>query len=228
MAKKSTSPWIYFGCGCVTLAVLIAVGFGALGFAGFRAAKNFEAGLKDPEVRAARSLETLGAESLPEGWHAYMQVKIPMVMEMVLVSNGEPPPEGAVPDDWNNDQLGDSAFVFINMRNLGDARADLERALEAGAEPANVDVGFNSNERIGSGTLEMAYGNVRWTSHRGSFNNQNRDGVYTMFVLDCEPADERVRMGFYWLAAEPESDLAGSPADETELDRFLGQFALCG
>ncbi|MEE8526652.1 MAG: hypothetical protein V3T72_22170, partial [Thermoanaerobaculia bacterium] len=88
MAKKSTSPWLYIGCGCATLAGLAVVAVVAAGFFGASLFKGYVEDMQDPRARAERVKEILGTENLPAGYHARMYFSVPWVLDMVFLSDG--------------------------------------------------------------------------------------------------------------------------------------------
>ena len=221
-AKKSGFPWAWVGCGCAFFVILGASVIVGIGWFGKMAIDDLEAELKDPVARDAKALKILGGEAMPEGWYAAVPIRIPFLMDMVMLSKGEPPPMGVKPGDDGND-LGDDAFIFVNLHNVGDARADVDRALESGEDPENVEMGFRSREIVGRGTFELPYAGIRWVAHRGDFERSRGggEGVYAMFAVDCNESDSRVRMGFFWSVLEGEdASIEGTPADENELKRF--------
>ncbi|HEX9732655.1 MAG TPA: hypothetical protein VGG06_11800 [Thermoanaerobaculia bacterium] len=242
MAKKSTSPWVYVGCGCLGAVVL---GIGAcigLGVVGTRFARNLEAELKDPALRQERAREILGADELPEGFHAQLHVSVPWIFEMVVLSDGEPV---EYRDDGDADlearHLGDNAFVYLAMPDLGDAREDFERLLEGrdsrDLENVQFDLDFRSEELLGRGEIDLPPQHVRYATHRGEFRDgrERSPGVYSVLLVDC-PGSSKVRAGFYWqrrpeqapaLEAGPGADLGGTPYEDA-LRAFLGHFQLCG
>ena len=96
--QQGTSPWVFVGCGCGLAVLLIGLALGGLAYFGYQGAKQFEADMKDPAARTDRVLEILGAEDLPEGYHAVMGMSVPLVMDIAILSDREPGPEGEMDD----------------------------------------------------------------------------------------------------------------------------------
>lgn len=249
MAKKSTSPWVYVGCGCVTLVVLVAAGIAALGFMGVRFARNFERELKDPEVRQERAREILGAERLPEGYHAQMHFKVPFLFEMVVLSDGAPVDyrEDRHQGRLESEDLGDNAFIYMAMPDVGDAREKFEGLREGdtrGLDDVKINLDFRSREILGHGAFDLPPQHLRYVAHRGDFRDEHasREGTYAVVLIDC-PGSSKVRAAFYWQRreieeAQLEAPAAGAPAEdpaqlagtpyEEGLRRFMSHFHVCG
>lgn len=255
MARRSTSPWVYVGCGCLGAVVLAIGACVSVGLFGVQFARNLEQELKDPVLRQEKAREILGAEKLPDGFHAQVHVSIPLFMDMVVLSDGQPI---ELEDDGNTElepeNLGDQAFIYLAMRDIGDVRDDFERMLDGGdtRDLENVDVGldFRSEEVLGRGEFELPPQRVRYATHRGAFRDgrESNEGVYSVLLVDC-PSTSRVRAAFHWrrvdagdLPAEdlPAEDLpaeadpgeldpaAHDPAaHEADLKRLMGHFQLC-
>ncbi|MDY7091365.1 MAG: hypothetical protein SX243_00185 [Acidobacteriota bacterium] len=91
-AQNSTSKTclvLATGCGCLML--LVAALVAGLAFWGVQTAKQTIESLEDPAAQADRARDLLGAEELPEGYHAAIALEIPWVMRMTILSDGELP-----------------------------------------------------------------------------------------------------------------------------------------
>lgn len=249
MSRKSTSPWVYVGCGCLGAVVLGVGACVGLGYSVFQFGRNLEAELKDPVLRQERAREILGAEELPAGFHAQMHVAIPLLMEMVVLSDGEPV---EFRDDGDADiaaeNLGDHAFIYLAVRALGDARQDFERLLEGNTrdlDSVQINLDFRSEEIVERGEFDLPPQHVRYATHRGEFRNrhQRSTGTYSVLLVDC-PAASKVRAAFYWQretvtpeAGDPETgdlplesgraELPGTRYEDVLKD-LMGHFQLCG
>ncbi len=242
MAKKSTSPWMYVGCGCFGCAALVIGGFMGLGLFGAKVARDFEAELRDPVKREERARQILGAETLPAGFHAQLHFKIPLLLELVVLSDGEPigfDDHGGA--EIQSEQLGENAFIYLAMRDVGDSREDFERILEGDTrhlDDVQIDLDFRSEEVLGRGEFDIAVQHLRYVTHRGEFRDRRESstGTYSVLLVDC-PRSSKIRAGFYWqlheegqeadgLAAGTGGELAGTPYEE-ELRRFMSHFELC-
>ena len=241
-ARQGTSPWVYIGCGCIGTAVLLIGGLVALGFLGRSALQGYSQDLADPQARQSRVLEILGGEKLPPGFKSQLFLNVPFLMEMVLVSDGEAPdydPE-STDHDITSEQMGENAFLYLEMRDFGDVRRDFENLL-AGETTDNIQLegglDFRSVEEVARGEFELPTQKVRWAAHTGAFRGggkERADGTYAVMLIDC-PDPTWARVAFYWQRKpfpEPgpdgEIDLTGTPADEATLESFLEDFDLCG
>ncbi len=237
MSGKQKSVWGWFGCGCVGLVVLAIGGAIAAMVGGRMFVRDYVEALKDPVARAERVEQILGTEELPAGFEPQIFFRVPWLLDMVVISDGEP---AELDDQGNVDlearHLGENAFVFLAMRDLGDAREDLEALLagETGRLHNEIQLDFRSLEPLGSGELDVPPQHLRWAAHRGEFRGrrEDREGIYAIVLVDCPEEDGRVRAAFYWQhreAVEGEAlDLAGTPADEATLRSLVGHFDLCG
>ncbi len=239
MAKKTTSPWVYVSCGCFGCAALVIGGFLGMGLFGAKLARDFEAEMRDPVMREQRAREILGAEELPAGFSAQLHFKIPLFLEMVVLSDGEPL---GFHDDGNaeveSEQLGENAFIYLAMSAIGDVREDFERILEGDIEhleSVDVDLDFRSEKVLGRGEIDIPPLSLRYATHLGEFHDRrgSSTGTYSVLLADC-PGSSKIRAGFYWQRQESEElaeadggDLEGT-AYEERLRQFMSHFALCG
>ncbi len=242
MAKKSTSPWVYVGFGCFGCAALVIGGFLGLGLFGAKIAKDFEEELRDPVKREERAREILGAEELPASFRAQLHFKIPLLLEMVVLSDGEPIEFDDQGAEVESEHLGENAFIYLSMRDVGDAREDFESILEGDTrhlDNVQIDLDFRSDEVLGRGEIDIPPQHLRYVTHRGEFrdNRESSTGTYSVLLVDC-PGSSKIRAGFYWrsheegqepegLAAAEGGDLSGTPYEEG-LRQFVSHFELCG
>lgn len=235
-SSKTTSPWIYIGCGCGGLALVLlflVVGAGMFGASLF---KGYVEDLEDPARRNGRILTMLGAESLPEGYHGQMFFSIPWVLDMAILSDGEP---ADLKEDQNLDlgELGEHAFLYLAIRDMGDARSDTEALWRGEDVDTQVDLDFRSRRELGRGEFEVPPQSIRWVAHAGEFKGDHGrevEGIYTVLLIDCPERDELVRRAYFWSRRDLETivegdqpDLTGSPADPEHLHGFLGHFDFC-
>ena len=116
MARNGkTSPWVYVALGCLGAAVAAILVVAGLGFAGWRWARGLEEQLEDPEARTAKVLEVLGAERVPDGYHAVIALEIPFLMKMAILSDVPPTPAGD-PGQWSADRgFEERGLIFFEM-----------------------------------------------------------------------------------------------------------------
>lgn len=227
---KGTSPWVWIGCGCVGLIILIVGGCLAAGYFGFTEFKGFVEDLEDPVKRNERAREILGARELPEGYNAQFFLRVPLMMEMVFLSEGEPLEFEGGEVDVDPQDLGDHAFLFLSMRDFENNRRDLERWFEGETDrppQVDLDMDFDSEEELGRGELDLDPQLVRYIAHRGEVEHDA--AIYAAMLIDC-PRSDRIRMAYYWFKIDPgveAPELSGTPADEATLRAFMSHFNLC-
>jgi hypothetical protein len=241
MAKK-TSPWLYIGCGCVALVGLAVVAVGAAFFMGASFFKGYVEDMKDPATRTERVQEILGTERLPEGYYARMYFSIPWPanLDMVLLSDGPEPEQGAFDQDFeglDSTAVGDHVFVFFAVR--GNPDKDLDEVFKGRRKSGEVqfDMGssFHSREELSRGEIDFDSQKLAYVAHRGDFDTEDGQriaGIYAQLRATC-PDRSRTRLAV-WFERLPEGaseeappDLPGTPADEETLKDFMSHFNLC-
>jgi hypothetical protein len=234
-----TSPWVYVAIGCgVTILLGVAVVVGG-GFMVYRWGKRMERDLKDPATREARVREVLGAERIPEGYHAVVGMEVPFIMEMAILSD-VPPREGEDEPPRGFEQRGFFYFRMASMLSGGRDRRRLEDYFEGRSEDADFlrhgSIHFDRGEVLGRGEIEVpGAARARYVAQRGSIAMGGAGGgagLTSMVLVDCE-GDGRLRMAI-WFGPDPqreapegEASLAGSAADPEALAAFLGNFRFC-
>ncbi len=237
--KKSTSPWVYVGCGCGLLVVLAMAGLAGLTYWGYQKGKEFEQGFKDPQVREAKTRKVLPYRELPAGYHPAGAFSIPFFMDMAFLTDRELPPGEASLGD--KELFGEHGFIFMNMRHVRDNKREMERYLR-GEAPAPKNAGWNqphvsfdAEEVIRRGTVSAGGRQILYAASRGEVSPQgqgSRHGIVTMVMPQCP--DNRLRFGL-WFGPDPapdkpitEVDYSGTTADPAAIADFLGHFGLCG
>jgi hypothetical protein len=238
MAKSKKSGFHYFGIGCLIVGVVgVIVGI-ALTFWLFRWADEVKETIKDPASREQQAMDILGAEALPEGYYAMLGVRVPFILETAILTDQEPD-EGEEPPG-----LGKQGLLYFSMRSFGRDREDLDAFFRGETDDPAVlrkhNVQMDLDERVASGVIERATGQINWVSHRGEMDSMDaggrHEGLVTLLQVHC--SDSRNRLGL-WFAPEPEPDLGeesrrdsestleGSIADPLEVEAFVGHFRFC-
>lgn len=228
---RSAWSWVLFGClGVIVLLVaVLAVG----GYWVYQWGQRMEAEITDPRARRDRTLEILGAESLPEGYHAFMGMEAPFFGSTAILSDEEPSFEQGGDAD-----LGDRGFIYIETVGWGQDEAALRRYFEGETDdPAVLEesgVNLDVDEVIDRGVLEGAGGTLWYMTQRGDIDASQYEGggIGAVILVDC-PDDQRRRLGI-WFMPDPAPDapveelaLEGTPGDPDAIEAFMSHFSLC-
>ena len=237
------SGFHYLGIGCVVAAILLVVGGAVVTFVTYRWGKGIEAELKDPDSRRGKVLEILGAETLPEGYHAMVGFRIPMLLETAILTDREPEPDEELPE------LGERGLLYFALRDFGRDRQDLDDFFTGRSDDTavlerhriNVDLG----DRVANGTFEGAVGPIDWVTHHGNLDTGRsrgrHEGLVTLLRIHCpDDAYNRMAMWFGPEAAErseeddngngsaaPSGSPVGSVADPAGIEAFAAHFRFC-
>lgn len=236
-APKSTSPWTYIGCGCGVLVALILASVVGITYVGYKKGKEFEESFKDPVKREAKTREILRYEKLPAGYYPMGAFSIPMMMDMAILSDKEPPP-GV--DQRHGGGFDDRGFVYMVLRDWMGKRGELQAYMEGtGKRPdwmKKSDVDLETQEVLGRGTLKLDGRTALYVASRGEVQrrgHQTNKGLITLISIDC-PDDKRLRLGI-WFSPDPTAgkpadtaDLSGTNADPAAIQEFASHFHLCG
>ena len=231
--EKRTSPWVYVGVGCLALVLLAVAAVATLGYFGYRQAKQFAADMKDPQARTQKVLEALGADELPEGYHAVMSMSIPLVMDMAMLSD-------TPPDEHGRQHGGKRGFVYVSSLAPAGKRDALRDYFEGRGGPPDElrqqGINLERGEVLKRGTLDLEGQHFMYLAQRGQMHmggSGGGPGITTTLLLEC-PGSDRQRMAF-WFGPDPDPavapdklDLTGTPGDEEALRAFMGHFRLCG
>lgn len=233
-----TSPWLWVGVGCGALVLAAVVIVGLVVYLGVRTVREFEADLEDPQVRRRKVVELLGAEELPEGYHAAGALHFPFLMEVAILSDGE---LGAR-REFGHD-LGEKAFIYVETRNSGRQRRQLEDFFEGTIDtrpdlPAFLDAQTPPNAGaeapLARGSFSQGETDLRYIVMGGRFRKDEVESyrLMTMILLDC-PVNDRLRLAV-WTGADTEVDeatggpaLAGTVGDEAVIQEFMAHFHPC-
>jgi hypothetical protein len=230
MAQKRTSPWIYCGCGCIGCAGLVILSTFAAGFLGVSAFQGYLEDITDPQVRDQRAREILGTETLPEGYITQFYIRLPRILEIVLLTDGEPLMDA--PNDeqgLTEDQFGEHVFAYVSV---WDRDEQFDPFDEHSSGNVNVETGVRVRplEDLGEGDFKTTGGLVRYKSHRGELvtdTHEVYEGLYSVLQVDCSSFDSRSRFGLWFYRTAATDDTDDTPADGHTLERFLEPFTFC-
>jgi hypothetical protein len=250
--KKSTSPWVYVGCGCGLAVVLAMLGLAGLTWWGVQTGKEMAETMTDPQKREAKVRSVLPYDTLPEGYYPAFAMSMPMgMMEMAMFTDHDPnTSEGMeTTSDTTSDneankpdlEFKERGFMFMNMFGMRDNKAKMERYLrgeaprpeDSGWSQSNVN--FDAKENVRRGILTVNGTEILYSANRGEINRKggrDEDGLVTMVMPKC--GDNRLRFGM-WFGPDPspgtpvaEADFTGTTADPAAIQAFLSHFKLCG
>ena len=235
--KKKRSPWLYVGIGCGALLIL---GVGAVVAAGLflvKKGQQLQQDMANPVTRTEMVKKTLGAQTLPEGYHAVLSISVPAIMDTAVLSTRAPdaPPSGQ--------PGGERVFVyfFIKPSTMQD-REELRKYLEGESEDASVlarnNIHVGKNELIGRGVIALEGRRVLYLAQRGELETRHREReskeplLNTILFIEC-PGQNRLRMGL-WMAPDPapgkpleQLELKGTPVDPETMRTFMSHINPC-
>lgn len=236
--RQGTPLWVTLGCGCCLFVLVVIGAIVAAGYFSVSAVKDYVEDLRDPAARAAKAAEILGAPRLPEGYVAQIYLRIPWVLDMVFLSDGE----AVVPEnddfDFDTEQLDRFAFIYFVFRQGSLNEEEIDDMLQGRRTSRNVkvDVGLKLEpaEELARGTFELEPQRMSYAAYRGEvyFDNAAMSGIYSRVLIDC-PGDRLTRVAV-WFQRDPRLegvgtlDVAGSPAEEAVLRDFMAHFDVCG
>ena len=251
--EKSTSPWVWAGCGCALVMIILGASLAGVAFYGARRATEMVEELRDPAMREAKALETLGTSRLPEGYYPMFGMSIPFVFETAILTDIEPSGD----DLGEPEGFDERGFIYFKVLSIGRQQEELEAFFEGRTNDPevlrrnniNVDVG----EQLGRGEVSHPAARALYSSHRGSVSamGSRSEGLTSLIMFDCEH-DDRTRLGI-WFGPGPRSDatraedgasasavegaaegsegaaddLVGTPADPAAIEAFVADFRPC-
>ena len=168
--KKSTSPWVYVGCGCGAAVLLAMLGLAGLTWWGVQTGKEMSETMNDPQKRAEKVRSVLPYDTLPEGYYPAFAFSAPMgMMEMAMFTDHDPdtvestadtPDTSDIPDTSDTSDVADTpdnmghnepdiefeerGFMYMSMLGMRGNKAKMERYLR-GEAPRPEDSGWSQS-----------------------------------------------------------------------------------
>ena len=233
---KSPWPWILAGCGgCLVVVVAVVI---VAGVFTARMVHQVKEEMTDPVVRAERIGQILGAETLPEGYHAMFTFTVPWVVEIAILSD-KPADDSGEPQVFD-----DRGFIYLNFIRIGEEEElRLDEFFAGELDGLDLldqhDIHLRDAEILGRGELEIGGEPTRYVTLRGSLrlegehgDDRGRESFINVIRTECASSD-RLRLAI-WFAPDPQLEqtaeelgLAGSIADEETIATFLDHFRVC-
>lgn len=232
MARKSSKLVAGLGVGCLVAVALVLVGMGACGVWLYQRGQQFERAMEDPRARTEAVLDVLGADSLPDGYHAAVAFSVPFALRTAILSSRPLEAGEAEPD------LGGRGFIYVDTLGWGMDEAALRDFFEGRTDDPSVledsGIDLEIEEIIDRGIIRGAAADLWYLAQRGGLemDDYSGGGIVAAIFVDC-PGDQRRRFGL-WFVPDPAPeapverlDLAGTPADPVAIEAFMGSFSLC-
>lgn len=235
--KKKTSPWVWVGCGCGSILLLGALGFGGMIWWTKNKVEETTANFADPVKREQKAKEILPYETLPAGLKPMGGFSIPFLMDMALFTDQDIDAEGKPVQGTGKGQM----LFFIKLKVGGSEKDEQEMLAYLRGQSPEPDALKQSGSNIQGDVIlrgeaaDQKGAKVVYSTTRGEFTTRNQDpkkGLIALLYPDC-PNDTRIRLGI-WFANDPApgqelspEQIAGGPADQAAVDNFANQFAFC-
>lgn len=226
MATNKTPAWVWIGCGCLLAIFGLVAVIGGTGFAGFKFFQGMVEDMADPVARTEAVLDILGAETLPDGWHARVFFRIPFLMTIVILTDGDPPEaiEGDLEQKAesleqlaiSDDQIENDLFLYGFFRGRGpDSPETFEEVLSGEAKDTDVNLGLEIGDAVTIDEGEMQVGDqaVRWRASRGRLDTRGDEieGLWATFAITCPDGEFHEALWFHRMSAEaPSSESTGA------------------
>lgn len=234
--KKKTSPWLYVGIGCGGLVLLAIIGTVAAVMFGVSKIKEIKEDMANPVTRTEKVKKMLGAQTLPDGYNAFMSLSVPLVMDTAILSTR--PPEDAGKHSKAKGDVRTFMYFHFMSSSMND-REQLMAFMEGRSDDSSVltrnNIHVNTRELIGRGVMEIDGRRLFYLAQRGEVQSQESKpgaGLTAMVLFEC-PGQTTLRMGM-WMAPDPspqapidQIDLKGTPGDPDAVKAFMSHFNPC-
>lgn len=164
------------GCGCAVVIVLFLAVALSITWTTYRAGKDFERMMQDPDAAAERAREVVAFGELPEGYRAFGALSVPLLLDVAFFMAPVEGAEGGVPfgepaADGGEPLRVDRGFLFIKLRDwMGRGDELRQEFLAEGSDEAPLSqegLDFDPREVVGRGELVSGEARVAWLARRG-------------------------------------------------------------
>ncbi|HEX8703600.1 MAG TPA: hypothetical protein VF815_32490 [Myxococcaceae bacterium] len=235
--KKPTSPWLYIAIGCGSLLLIGGLIVGAIVFLVVKKVDEVKDDMANPIARTEKVKKALGAQTLPDGYYAFMTLNIPLVMDTAMLTTDDPSTPGS-------DKAKDRLFMYIRLKSAPSSDVDEFRDYLEGRtddpsvlERSNLDI--RTDEIVGRGAVQLdGERRLLYLAQRGVLRTNNSTsksdgpGLNALVLFEC-PTRSDVRMGI-WTAPDTspgvplaQLELKGTPVDPDAIRSFMSHFNPC-
>lgn len=203
MSESGGSVWKWVGIGCGGCALVAIVGIVVVVLFVRSTMKSVTEGFNDPELRAERSVKTLGIEKIPEGYDPSFHMNIPFTMEVAILGDREFDRDRGFEDD--PDRFMVNAWLgWLSVKDR-DFRPLLEDPPDWAKFVRRFGVRLTPDDRVGGGRLETADGaTVEWEAWDGDYRsgafNVELEGLSLFWRTTC-PSNKKA-LGL-WYRRDP-------------------------
>lgn len=235
--KKQTPPWLFVAIGCGSVLLLVGLLIAGAALFIFKKADETSDDMANPVARTEKVKKALGAQTLPEGYHAVMTISLPRLMDTTVISTKAPGKGGDAASSRRS-------FMYIRLRaaTARDAqgmRDYLEGRTDDDSALTRSKLRMRTEQLVGRGAVDLEGGRrVLYLAQRGELqfggNSSSKEGpgLNALVLFEC-PTQSDVRMGI-WTAPDtsPEVpleqlDTRGTPVDPEAIRSFMSHFNPC-
>jgi hypothetical protein len=226
MSQSSQPRWLFWVLGGCLLVILLGVA-GVVGV--YYWGKNRLTALveeqTDPVKREQNFREMLGAQKLPPGYHAGVNISLGLARLAWLSDK-------PVGDD--NPRYNERGFIFGDSMRAGDEETDMEKFLagNSGNVIEKMGVRIRSDEILGAGALQVNGQQLQYYARRGEVAQEKQavPGIYSVTTIRC--SDDRERWAVWFQRVPPatptaEIPRAGSVVEESAIRDLFSHFRIC-
>lgn len=224
--RASQPAWLFWLLGgCLFLVVVIVGSLVGVYYWGRNKIETLVEEQTDPVKREQNLKKMLGAQTLPPGYHAGVNISLGLARGAWLSDK----PMGD--DDPRYEQRG---FIYGDSIRAGNEESTIEKfvAGKSGNVVEDMGVRLRADESLGEGALDVNGQQLRWYARRGEVaqEEQSVPGLYSIITIGC--SDRRDRWAVWFQRVDPATPTAavpkaGSVMDESAIRAFFSHFRIC-